>query len=84
MRTFVTERYHVVMTPDHAYGCKRRVFDSDWLKSINRPNFTLITLLLKGLERDGVILGKSNVKPSKLEKSDTLMKILTFMPKSLC
>jgi cation diffusion facilitator CzcD-associated flavoprotein CzcO len=47
------------MTPRYSYGCKRRVLDSAWLKSMDRPNFRLTTQPLRALESDGVVLGGS-------------------------
>lgn len=35
------------------------MFDSEWLKSMNNPNFLLTTRPLKGLQPDGVVLGPS-------------------------
>ena len=68
--SLIPEKYHEMMTPRYSYGCKRRVFDSAWLKSMNKPNFRLTTRPLRNLERDGVVLGGNrtdlheNVKPT--------------------
>lgn len=55
----IPKKYHGIMTPRYGYGCKRRVFDSEWLKSMNNPNFLLTTRPLQGLQPDGVVLGPS-------------------------
>ena len=62
----IPEKYHEMMTPAYSYGCKRRVFDSAWLESMNKPNFRLTTQPLRHLERDGVVLGGAR---TVLEKS---------------
>lgn len=66
--SLIPEKYHDMMTPRYAYGCKRRVFDSAWLKSMNRPNFRLTTQPLRTLEPDGVALGGGRID---LDKTST-------------
>lgn len=57
MHSIIPKKYQAIMTPNHSYGCKRRVFDSAWLDSMSKPNFNLTTRPLKRLEPDGVVLG---------------------------
>lgn len=57
------------MTPRYGYGCKRRVFDSEWLKSMNNPNFLLTTRPLKSLQPDGIVLGPSPNTPDEMMES---------------
>jgi cation diffusion facilitator CzcD-associated flavoprotein CzcO len=49
------------MTPDYPYGCKRRVFDSDWLSSMNKSNFTLTNRPVIGLHRNELLLGPEDI-----------------------
>ncbi|KAL8747818.1 MAG: hypothetical protein Q9190_000362 [Brigantiaea leucoxantha] len=72
--SLIPEEYKEMMTPRYGYGCKRRVFDSAWLQSMNRSNFRLITGHLQRLEPDGVILsgdwsdtGKDSTSTAKEE-----------------
>ena len=58
-RTLIPKKYHGIMTPEYSYGCKRRVFDSEWLKSMSNPRFFLTTRPLRNLQSDGVVLGPS-------------------------
>ena len=62
MHDRLPEKYHAMMTPTYPYGCKRRVFDSAWLESMNKPNFKLTDQRLKRVEANGVVLSaeKSN------------------------
>lgn len=65
----IPKKYHGSMTPRYGYGCKRRVFDSEWLKSMNNPNFLLTTRPLKCLQHDGVVLGPSPNPPNEEAES---------------
>lgn len=60
-RTFelIPPKYEKTMTPDYSYGCKRRVFDNEWLKSMNNSNFCLTTRPLLGLREHSLLLGPS-------------------------
>ncbi|PVH93519.1 FAD/NAD(P)-binding domain-containing protein [Periconia macrospinosa] len=53
----IPEKYHTMMTPDYPYGCKRRVFDSDWLMSMNKPNFALENRKITAVHEQGLTLG---------------------------
>jgi hypothetical protein len=37
----IPEKDHRMMTPDHPYGCKRRIFDDGWRACMNDSRFTL-------------------------------------------
>ena len=64
MRSKAPEKYHEIMTPQYSYGCKRRVFDSAWLESMNNPKFKLTTQPLKKIEALSVTLGPSVAETS--------------------
>jgi cation diffusion facilitator CzcD-associated flavoprotein CzcO len=53
----IPEKYHQMMTPDYTYGCKRRVFDCDWLASMNKPNFNLTDRKLLAVGKRHLTLG---------------------------
>ena len=55
----ISEKYHRVMTLRYGYECKCRVFDIEWLESMNIPNIILTTRPLKSLQPDGILLGPS-------------------------
>lgn len=44
------------MTPDYPYGCKRRVFDSDWLPSMHNSKFDLINEEILAVDGKELIL----------------------------
>lgn len=72
--SLIPEKYHDIMTPKYSYGCKRRVFDSAWLKSMNKPNFRLTTQPLRTLEPDGVVLGGSRTNSDESPKDELSIK----------
>lgn len=71
MRSKVPERYHEIMTPNYPYGCKRRVFDDEWLDTMSSPTFHLTTEHLTMLVPDGVILGPGRAYPENLIEKDS-------------
>lgn len=71
MRSKVPEKYHEIMTPNYPYGCKRRVFDDEWLDTMSSPNFHLTTEHLTRLVPDGVIPGPGRAYPENLIEKDS-------------
>jgi cation diffusion facilitator CzcD-associated flavoprotein CzcO len=69
----VPKRYHELMTPDYPYACKRRVFDSEWLKGMSKPNFLLTNQTFKAVEGSELVLGP----PSKLREGEDAKKLET-------
>lgn len=57
----IPTKYHKLMTPDYPYGCKRRVFDSDWLTSMHKPNFQLTERRVLAVDGRDLILGPHHV-----------------------
>jgi cation diffusion facilitator CzcD-associated flavoprotein CzcO len=73
----VPKQYHEMMTPDYPYACKRRVFDSEWLKGMSQPNFLLTNQTLIAIEGSELVLGPpSNLKEGeKAKKLDSTNRI---------
>jgi cation diffusion facilitator CzcD-associated flavoprotein CzcO len=61
MKEIVPEKYHDIMTPDYPYGCKRRVFDTEWLPSMQNPNFTLTNRPVRAVSGKELVLGSEAV-----------------------
>lgn len=57
MRSKVPKKYQKIMTPTYSYGCKRRIFDNDWLESMSSSKFRLTVHPLKALEARSMTLG---------------------------
>ncbi|KIW06959.1 uncharacterized protein PV09_02618 [Verruconis gallopava] len=57
MKSIVPEKYHDIMTPDYSIGCKRRIFDAEWLTSLNEPNIELTTLKPTEIHERSITLG---------------------------
>ncbi|KAF7865503.1 hypothetical protein EAF04_006477 [Stromatinia cepivora] len=62
MRKLAPEKYHSVLTPQYSLGCKRRVFDNDWLQSMSDPRYTLTTQPWLSVEGSKVTVGSSDAK----------------------
>jgi len=66
----VPEKYLEILTPDYGVGCKRRIFDKRWLKSLNDPKVELTTMPLTRLTEDGVVLGPGATYPKNAKEED--------------
>lgn len=74
MKKVVPEEYHEILTPNYSLGCKRRIIDSDWYASFQKPNVSIITQPLTAIEPRGVIVGPGRTYP---DPSDTESKAPT-------
>lgn len=70
MRNLVPEKYHEIMTPDYGVGCKRRIFDKKWLKSLNDPKIELTTQPLTSVTETGVTVGPGATYPPSSNASE--------------
>jgi len=70
MRTHVPEKYWEIMTPDYGVGCKRRIFDEHWLRSLNNPIVELTTQPLSRVTETGVVLGPGVTYPKNVQEQD--------------
>ncbi|KAI1292952.1 hypothetical protein F5Y03DRAFT_375150 [Xylaria venustula] len=61
MRKTAPKKYHDVLIPDFEIGCKRRIFDSNYLESLHEENLTLtdspaLEIVQEGVRtKDGII-----------------------------
>ncbi|KAL4886224.1 hypothetical protein BJY04DRAFT_229345 [Aspergillus karnatakaensis] len=62
-------QYHSMLRPSYPIGCKRRVVDSDWLKSMHDSRFTLA---------HGSLVGVQGVKVLMLGPDPELQEAATF------
>lgn len=63
MRAQAPEKYHEILTPNYQVGCKRRVLDSGWLRSLRESNVELTTSPLKSVQPRSVTLGPGRNYP---------------------
>lgn len=63
MRKTAPENYHKILTPDHVVGCKRRVFEREWLSSLGDPRIDLTTMPLHSVNERSVVLGPGSAYP---------------------
>jgi cation diffusion facilitator CzcD-associated flavoprotein CzcO len=65
----VPEKYHEILTPDYGIGCKRRIFDKRWFKSLHDPKIELTTQPMTRVTVRGVVIGPGQIYPADA-KSD--------------
>jgi cation diffusion facilitator CzcD-associated flavoprotein CzcO len=70
MRKHVPEKYWDIMTPDYGVGCKRRIFDKRWLRSLNDPKIELTTQPMNRVTEHGVVIGPGATYPADAKKED--------------
>lgn len=64
MKSMVPRQYHEILTPDYGIGCKRRIFDETWFRSLENPTIELTTLRLSGIQPKSVTLGPGRSYPN--------------------
>lgn len=57
MRKLAPEKYHEILTPNYSLGCKRRIINGDWYRSLNAPNVELTVQPLTRVHAKSVTLG---------------------------
>lgn len=68
MRQLAPEEYHEILTPNYSLGCKRRIIDGTWYRSLNAPNVELTTQPLAKVNSKSVTLGPGrHYPPNKSE-----------------
>ncbi|KAJ5963396.1 uncharacterized protein N7479_003272 [Penicillium vulpinum] len=68
MRQIAPKEYHEILTPNYGIGCKRRIIDGTWYRSLNAPNVELTTEPLTRVHAKSVTLGPGRHYPPN--KSD--------------
>jgi cation diffusion facilitator CzcD-associated flavoprotein CzcO len=63
MHTIVPEKYWEILTPDYEFGCKRRVIDTGWFRSLQNPKIDLTSLPLTAIHERSVTLGPGRHYP---------------------
>ncbi|KAI8932661.1 hypothetical protein NX059_010156 [Plenodomus lindquistii] len=49
------KKYHGDLVPDFPLGCKRRIFDPNYLDAMNEPNFKLISEGIREIDETGIV-----------------------------
>jgi cation diffusion facilitator CzcD-associated flavoprotein CzcO len=70
MRKLVPEKYWQIMTPDYGVGCKRRIFDKRWLKSLNDEKIELTTQPMNRVTERGVVIGPGATYPPNATEAE--------------
>ncbi|PCG95487.1 Hypothetical protein PENO1_073290 [Penicillium occitanis (nom. inval.)] len=63
------QKYHDILTPNYGVGCKRRVFDVNWLQALHHPSVTLTTRPLQSVQAHSVTLGGLDKSSHTIEGS---------------
>lgn len=76
MRETAPKKYHEILTPNYTLGCKRRIIDGTWYRSLNAPNVELTTQPLTRVHAKSVIIGPGrHYPPSSGEKVEDVREI---------
>jgi cation diffusion facilitator CzcD-associated flavoprotein CzcO len=70
MHKLVPEKYWEILTPDYEFGCKRRVIDTAWFRSLQNPQIELTSLPLTSIQEHTVTLGPGRHYPP-MSKTDS-------------
>jgi cation diffusion facilitator CzcD-associated flavoprotein CzcO len=77
MTALAPPKYHRMLTPQYPVGCKRRIWDSDWLRSMHDSRFTLVSGSLASVNDHEVIVREPDASSKELTdrmlKADTLV-----------
>ncbi|KAL9061780.1 MAG: hypothetical protein Q9206_000350 [Seirophora lacunosa] len=68
MKKTVPEKYHEMLTPDYNIGCKRRIFDAAWFKSLNDPKIELTTQPITKVSPHSITIGPGRLYPDPSDK----------------
>ncbi|OQE21125.1 hypothetical protein PENSTE_c012G04367 [Penicillium steckii] len=63
MRKLAPEKYHEILTPNYSLGCKRRIIDGTWYRSLNSSKVDLTTQPLTQVHSKSVTLGPGSHYP---------------------
>ncbi|KAJ6063841.1 hypothetical protein N7499_012521 [Penicillium canescens] len=76
MRELAPKKYHEILTPNYSLGCKRRIIDGTWYRSLNAPNVELTTQPLIRVNAKSVTLGPGrHYPPNKSEVADEVREV---------
>lgn len=76
MHVMAPKEYHEMLTPNYSLGCKRRVIDGTWYRSLNSPKVELTTQPLTQVNAKSVTLGPgSHYPPNQKEASDEVREV---------
>ena len=70
MKKVAPAKYHEILTPNYDVGCKRRIFDVEWLDCFHDPSVELTTLPLTGVAAKSITLGPGRMYPP-MSKTDS-------------
>ena len=71
MYQLAPRKYHSIREPKYSLGCKRRVYDNEWLRSMSDPRFTLTHQPLLSAEGGTIKVGERQANATSLACSQT-------------
>jgi cation diffusion facilitator CzcD-associated flavoprotein CzcO len=63
MHQLAPKEYHEILTPNYSLGCKRRIINGSWYRSLNTPNVELSTQPLTRVNAKSVTIGPGRHYP---------------------
>ena len=71
MRALAPIAYHDQLTPNYQLGCKRRIYDNDWLRGMHDPRFMLESRPWRSAADTSITVGDG--ENAKTYRADTLI-----------
>lgn len=75
MRSLAPEKYHEILTPNYPLGCKRRIINGDWYRSLNAPNVELTVQPITRVHAKSVIIGPGSYYPPNAPQSQEVREV---------
>ncbi|KAJ5906188.1 uncharacterized protein N7473_003104 [Penicillium subrubescens] len=75
MREMAPKEYHEILTPNYSLGCKRRIIDGTWYRSLHSPKVSLTTQPLTRVHARSVTIGPGHHYPPGNDSNDEAQEI---------
>jgi cation diffusion facilitator CzcD-associated flavoprotein CzcO len=75
MHEVAPKEYHEMLTPNYSLGCKRRIIDGTWYRSLHSPKVTLTTQPLTRIHARSVTIGPGHYYPPGNDSDDEAREI---------
>ena len=70
MKRLAPKKYHDLLTPNYSIGCKRRIFDAAWYRSLHKDEIRLTSQKLTRITSHGLTIGPEKHYPPNAPADD--------------